>query len=73
MKPTIEPIITASGTTMKQVNNERDALAVGYGGMLIEGVLARAVQHEVDHMNGRLFLSHLGELLVVLLRNQATD
>jgi peptide deformylase len=27
-----------------------------------EGLLARAMQHELDHMNGRLFLNHLGGL-----------
>jgi carbon starvation protein len=32
--------LVASGTTSKQLNNERDAKLVGYGGMLIEGVLA---------------------------------
>jgi len=32
--------VVASGTTAKQLNRERDARAVGYGGMLLEGVLA---------------------------------
>ncbi|MCP4640982.1 MAG: carbon starvation protein A [bacterium] len=32
--------IVATGTSSKQVANERDARAVGYGGMLLEGVLA---------------------------------
>ena len=30
----------ASGTTAKQIDNEKDALPIGYGGMLIEGALA---------------------------------
>jgi carbon starvation protein len=34
--------LVASGTTAKQLNNERDAKAVAYGGMLIEGLLAVA-------------------------------
>jgi len=25
-----------------------------------EGLLARAMQHEIDHLNGKLFLDHLG-------------
>ena len=25
-----------------------------------EGLLARAIQHEMDHLNGSLFLDHLG-------------
>jgi carbon starvation protein len=32
--------IVASGTTAKQLNAERDALTIGYGGMLLEGVVA---------------------------------
>ena len=32
--------LVASGTTSKQVDNEKDARLVGYGGMLIEGALA---------------------------------
>ncbi|NOY80862.1 MAG: carbon starvation protein A [Kiritimatiellaeota bacterium] len=32
--------MVASGTTAKQLDNERSALPVAYGGMLIEGVLA---------------------------------
>ncbi len=34
--------LVASGTTAKQLNSERDAQAVAYGGMLIEGLLAVA-------------------------------
>jgi len=32
--------LVASGTTSKQLNKESDARVIGYGGMLIEGVLA---------------------------------
>jgi carbon starvation protein len=32
--------LVSSGTTAKQLNNERDARVVGYGGMLTEGLLA---------------------------------
>ena len=32
--------LVASGTTSKQISNETDALFVGYGSMLLEGVLA---------------------------------
>lgn len=35
--------LVASGTTSKQVDNECDARAVGYGGMLMEGALAVTV------------------------------
>jgi len=32
--------LIASGTTAKQINNEKDAMVIGYGGMLIESALA---------------------------------
>ena len=32
--------LVGSGTTSKQIDNEKDAKAIGYGAMLIEGVLA---------------------------------
>lgn len=32
--------IVSSGTTSKQIENERDCSAVGYGGMLLEGIVA---------------------------------
>jgi carbon starvation protein len=32
--------LVSSGTTAKQINSERDARFIGYGGMLMEGVLA---------------------------------
>ncbi len=32
--------LVGSGTTSKQVNNEKDMRIIGYGGMLLEGVLA---------------------------------
>lgn len=35
--------LAASGTTVKQVDKETDTLAVGYGGMILEGVLATLV------------------------------
>jgi len=35
--------LAASGTSVKQVDREEDMLAIGYGGMLIEGLLAALV------------------------------
>ncbi|HEY1066731.1 MAG TPA: carbon starvation CstA family protein, partial [Pirellulales bacterium] len=32
--------LVASGTTVRQLNSEQDALPIGYGGMLVEGALA---------------------------------
>lgn len=31
--------LVASGTTSKQLNNEKDILPIGYGGMILEGIL----------------------------------
>jgi len=35
--------LAASGTSVKQIDREQDMLAIGYGGMLIEGLLAALV------------------------------
>ena len=32
--------LVSSGTTVKQINSEKDAKAIGYGGMIAEGILA---------------------------------
>lgn len=39
--------LVASGTTSKQLNSEKDALKVGYGAMVLEGVLAVVVLFSV--------------------------
>ena len=51
--------LVGSGTTSKQLDNEKDSLIIGYGGMLIEGVLA------VIALVTAAYVSHgeLGELL----------
>ncbi len=38
----------------------------------VEGteLLARALQHEIDHINGRLFIDHLSRLKKQLIKNQ---
>jgi len=35
-----------------------------------EGLLARAFQHEIDHLNGRLFISHISALKRDLIRRK---
>ena len=35
-----------------------------------EELLARALQHEIDHLNGRLYLSHLSALKRDLIRRR---
>ena len=34
------------------------------------GLLARAIQHEIDHLNGVLFVDHLGRLKQQLIKKQ---
>ncbi len=38
-----------------------------------EGILARAVQHEIDHLNGVLFIDHLGTTKKMLLKKQLEE
>ena len=37
------------------------------------GMLARAVQHEIDHLNGVLFIDHLGTTKKMLLKKQLEE
>jgi carbon starvation protein len=47
--------IVASGTTAKQLNKETDGKLIGYGGMLIEGVLAVLALIAVSALGGSQF------------------
>ncbi|HSD64710.1 MAG TPA: carbon starvation protein A [Ignavibacteriaceae bacterium] len=47
--------IVASGTTAKQLNKETDGKLIGYGGMLIEGVLAVLALVAVSSLGGGQF------------------
>jgi len=68
--------IVASGTTAKQVTRETDACRVGYGGMLLEGVLAVLAlatvmvvskgSPDLDHSPTVVFASGLGRFTEVL-------
>ncbi len=55
--------LVASGTSSKQVISEKDALFVGYGGMLTEGALATLVLIAVAAGIGMGFKNEHGELL----------
>ena len=35
-----------------------------------EGLLTKVVQHELDHLNGRLFVDHISELKRIRIRNK---
>lgn len=47
--------IVASGTTAKQLNKETDGKLIGYGGMLIEGILAVLALIAVSSLGGAQF------------------
>lgn len=36
----------------------------------VEGYLARVLQHEIDHLDGRLFIDHLSPFRRQILRNK---
>ncbi|MCR5084120.1 MAG: carbon starvation protein A [Succinivibrionaceae bacterium] len=48
--------LVASGTTSKQVDNERDMLPIGYGAMLLEGVLGVMALVAVMAMDPAVFM-----------------
>ncbi len=56
--------LVCSGTTAKQIRNEKDALFVGYGSMLIEGSLATLVIIAVTAGIGLGYVSSSGETLL---------
>ena len=55
--------LVSSGTSAKQVRNEKDALFVGYGSMLMEGVLATLVIIAVAAGIGMGYTTKAGETL----------
>ncbi|RLC03431.1 MAG: carbon starvation protein A [Deltaproteobacteria bacterium] len=56
--------LVSSGTSAKQVRNEKDALFVGYGSMLMEGALATLVIIAVAAGIGMGYTTKAGETLV---------
>jgi carbon starvation protein len=56
--------LVASGTSPKQISNEMDSLFVGYGSMLLEGVLAMLVLVCVSAGIGMAYKTAGGETLV---------
>ncbi len=55
--------LVSSGTTVKQVSKEKDALAVGYGSMLLESALAVLVIIAVAAGIGMAYHTKSGEIL----------
>ena len=60
-----EPVKRAAGVTARAQNAKGETFEVTG-----EELLARALQHETDHLNGRLYLSHLSVLKRDLIRRR---
>lgn len=54
--------LVGSGTTSKQLDNEKDVRLIGYGAMLIEGVLAVVAMIAAAYLTKDEFLSKLNEI-----------
>jgi peptide deformylase len=60
-----EPVTRANKVTVKAQNERGEPIEVSG-----EELLARALQHEIDHLNGILFLNHLSSLKRDLIRRK---
>ncbi len=60
-----EPLRRAQRVTVRARNAQGETFE-----MTRDGILARAFQHETDHLNGRLYLSHLSMLKRDLIRRK---
>ena len=60
-----EPVTRAAKVTLKAHNEKGELIEVSG-----EELLARAFQHEVDHLNGKLFINHLSALKRDIIRRK---
>jgi peptide deformylase len=60
-----EPVTRARKTVVRARNAKGEAIEVAG-----EDLLARAMQHEIDHLNGVLFISHLSALKRDLIKRK---
>ncbi len=60
-----EPLTRANNVTVRARNAKGEAIELSG-----EELLARALQHEIDHLNGVLFLNHLSTLKRDLIRRK---
>jgi peptide deformylase len=60
-----EPVTRAAKVTVKAHNEKGEPLEVSG-----EELLARALQHEIDHLNGKLFINHLSGLKRDIIRRK---
>ena len=60
-----EPVSRANKVTVKAFNARGEAIELSG-----EELLARAFQHEIDHLNGKLFINHLSSLKRDIIRRK---
>jgi peptide deformylase len=60
-----EPVARANKVTVKAHNEKGEPIELAG-----EELLARALQHEVDHLNGKLFINHLSSLKRDIIRRK---
>ncbi len=60
-----EPVTRANKVTVKAKNEKGEPLELSG-----EELLARAFQHEIDHLNGKLFIDHLSVLKRDIIRRK---
>jgi peptide deformylase len=60
-----EPVTRANKVTVRAHNEKGEPLELSG-----EELLARALQHEVDHLNGKLFINHLSALKRDIIRRK---
>ena len=60
-----EPVTRANKVTVKAHNEKGEDLELSG-----EELLARAFQHEIDHLNGKLFINHLSALKRDIIRRK---
>jgi len=60
-----EPVTRANKVTVKAHNEKGEQIDVSG-----EELLARALQHEIDHLNGKLFINHLSALKRDIIRRK---
>jgi peptide deformylase len=60
-----EPVVRPNRVTIRAQNAVGEKFEVTG-----EGLLARALMHEIDHLNGRLYISHLSPLKRDLIRRK---
>jgi peptide deformylase len=60
-----EPVTRANKVTIKAHNEKGEPLELSG-----EELLARAFQHEIDHLNGKLFINHLSALKRDIIRRK---